>query len=149
MRLRAGGPIQELLALQEEVNRIFADALRRRVRGPTGPADAEWAPPVDVTERADCFVLRLDLPGVRPEAVALDARDDVLTVSGAVERPWDADLARVIRSERRDGRFRRVIWLPPTADARQVTATLRDGVVEITVAKAAPVGRRRIPVVSV
>jgi HSP20 family protein len=133
--------------LQNEINRVFGNLND----GESSSATAEWMPAVDVREYVDRFELLVDVPGVDPKQVEITLDNSVLTLSGerrdeqAVDRNGKGQLQQQ-RSERRLGRFHRRFILPDTVDAEKVTATGRDGVLAISIAKHPKAQPRRISV---
>jgi len=133
--------------LQNEINRVF---------GNLGDADsssatADWVPAVDVREYADRFQLLVDLPGLDPQAVEITLDNGVLSLSGERHDEKSAhgtqeNGLQQQRTERRMGRFYRRFILPDTADAENVKATGRNGVLDISIAKHAKAQPRRITV---
>jgi len=114
-----------------------------------GAADAAsaWLPAVDIREEVDRFVIAADVPGVDPEAIEVTMEKDVLTIRG--ERnidERDEDGSRLRRVERLHGTFYRRFTLPETADAENVSAQGRNGVLEVVIPKKAEVQPRRIEV---
>ena len=129
--------------LQNEINRVFGNIND----GESSSATAEWTPAVDVREFKDRFELLVDLPGVEASTVDITLDNGVLTISG--ERRDDSlasDEAHQARRERRFGRYHRRFILPDTANAEQVNAKGRNGVLEISIAKHAKAQPRRISV---
>ena len=133
--------------LQNEINRVFGNVND----GESSSATAEWAPAVDVMEYIDRFELLVDVPGVDPKQVEITLDNSVLTLSGerrdqqTVDKNGSSELQQQ-RRERRLGRFHRRFILPDTVDAEKVTATGRDGVLSISIAKQAKAQPRRISV---
>jgi HSP20 family protein len=133
--------------LQNEINRVFGNLND----GESSSATAEWMPAVDVREYLDRFELLVDVPGVDPKQVEITLDNSVLTLSGerrdeqTVDRDGKGQLQQQ-RSERRLGRFHRRFILPDTVDAEKVTATGRDGVLAISIAKHPKAQPRRISV---
>ena len=133
--------------LQNEVNRVFGNLND----SDSNSATSEWSPAVDVHEYSDRFQLLMDLPGVDPKDVEITLDGGVLTVSGnrnqekSVEGAG-ADQPQQQRIERRLGSFYRRFILPDTADADNVNATGRNGVLRIVIAKQAKAQPRRITV---
>ena len=131
--------------LQNEINRVFGNLND----GESSSATAEWMPAVDVREYVDRFELLVDVPGVDPKQVEITLDNSVLTLSGerrdeqTVDRNGKGELLQQ-RSERRLGRFHRRFILPDTVDAEKVTATGRDGVLAISIAKHPKAQPRRI-----
>jgi HSP20 family protein len=137
-------PWSVLNQLHGQINRIFDRELDQGA--PSSAATADWIPPADVEEYADRFVLKLDVPGVDVATIDITLDKGVLSVSG--ERP-QATLAKEVersRVERPHGRFHRRFTLPDTADAAGVSATGRNGIVEVTIPKQPKAQPRRIQV---
>jgi HSP20 family protein len=91
---------------------------------------------VDILESKDGYLLRAELPGMRPEDFNLEVKDGTLTVSG--ERKFDeaANGVQYHRAERTAGKFSRSFSLPQTVKSEEIKATYRDGILEIFVPKA-------------
>ena len=71
--------------------------------------------------------------GIKPEEVKIEVEDDILTVSGQHEDTKEEKDKNFLRRERRYGSFSRAMALPAGVDPKQIKATTRDGVVEVTV----------------
>ena len=82
-------------------------------------------PSADVLAAEDAWLLRLDLPGVRPDALSVAVEHDVLTISTSA----DADTPP---------RWYRQLTLPRDADADAIGATLRDGVLSVRIPRVGP-----------
>jgi HSP20 family protein len=133
--------------LQNEINRVFGNLND----GESSSATADWMPAVDIKEYADRFELLVDVPGVDPKHVEITLDNSVLTLSGerrdeqSVQNNAQGEVQQQ-RRERHLGRFHRRFILPQTVDAEKVTATGRDGVLAISIAKHAKAQPRRISV---
>lgn len=124
-------PMRDLINLQERVNRLF-EGFAHQGRGAGADLErGEWTPAADVYEQDDAFLVLLDIPGVRREALEVDLNEDRLTVRG--ERTADRTKAR--RAERPIGRFVRSFALPPTVDRAGIVAEYRDGVLALRLPK--------------
>jgi HSP20 family protein len=95
---------------------------------------------LDVIEDDGKLVLRAEMPGIKPEDVKIEVADDVLTVHGEHEESKESGTGetkdagkRFLRRERSYASFTRSVALPPKVDASKIEATVRDGLVEITV----------------
>ncbi|HTV76981.1 MAG TPA: Hsp20/alpha crystallin family protein [Steroidobacteraceae bacterium] len=130
--------------LQNEINRVFGNI----GDGQTSSATAQWIPAVDVAEYTDRFELLVDLPGVEPNSVEITLDNGVLSLAGERrhEKAATQDSPQQQRFERQQGRFYRRFILPDTADAENVRATGRNGVLEISIAKHPKAQPRRIAV---
>jgi HSP20 family protein len=130
--------------LQDEINRVFSNV----ANADSSAATAAWVPAVDINELNDRFELFVDLPGVDTDKVEITLEDGVLTLSGerADRQRKDGEEVLRTRAERGHGRFYRRFVLPDTADANGVTATGRNGVLEIAIPKQAKALPKRIKV---
>ena len=95
----------------------------------------EFAPRFDVKEVKDAYVIKADLPGVKQDAVEVSVNGSLLTVSGRREEEQRNEGEQYFTFERSYGSFSRSFALPDTADAQNVSADLKDGVLVIQVPK--------------
>ena len=122
-------PIRDLLAIQQRLDRF-------------APAPVGWAPPVDLLETADAYLVMAELPGVSRDDLTISLHDDGrLTIAG-VRRERSAE--EYHRVERGHGSFSRTFHLPVPVDANRISADLHDGVLTVTCPKAPNGGGRRI-----
>jgi HSP20 family protein len=93
-----------------------------------------WSPRIDVQQRKDALVVRADLPGVRKEDVQVEVEDDALVISGQrrEEREEGGDDQGYRLVERSYGSFYRSVPLPQGANPDEIEATMRDGVLTVT-----------------
>ncbi len=131
---------QELL---NEVNRFFD---RAGANDTSSGATADWSPNVDIEEYADKFVLYADVPGVDPAGIEVTLEKGVLTLTGTREQAVEKTGVERRRVERVAGRFHRRFTLPDTVDADSVSASGRNGVLEVVIPKRPQVQPRRITV---
>ncbi len=130
--------------LQDEINRLFGNARDND----SSSATAMWFPLVDIHEWADRFELYVDLPGVDPTKVDLTLDGGILTLSGERSLPAHkgGEEAQGRRVERGYGQFHRRFVLPDTVDSEKVNATGSNGVLTVTIPKAAKSMPRRIQI---
>jgi HSP20 family protein len=132
--LMSANPFSVLRRLTEEL--FGAPALTRGLTagGWTPSAAAlEWTPQVDVFQRGNEFVVRLDLPGMEADDAEIDITEDAITISGERQDEREEEREGVWRAERIYGRFERVIPLPEGALPETARATFNNGVLEIVV----------------
>jgi HSP20 family protein len=126
-------PLRDLLALHERIERLAA-------AGDTG-----WRPPVDLLETADSYVLTAEVPGLARDDIEIQVHDATLLLRGH-RPPAQVPCERFHRVERGHGSFARRFTLPTPLAVDQIQADLRDGVLTITIPKAAHAARRHIEV---
>lgn len=132
--------------LRRRMDRLFDEYDPSRPRG----RDVErlWSgrfPRLSFTDAGANLVLEADVPGLAEKDVQLSIHHDVLTLSG--ERKQDTPQGWVAhRQERTPVKFSRSYALPTKVDPEKSTATLKNGVLTITLAKAADAQPRQIAV---
>jgi len=153
-------------SLWTEMDRMFDEfvsppSLRRRMTNlfqplvaSTGRLLAPWrdretfAPQLELKERDNAYVLRVDLPGVREQDVNVNVDDDqrTLTISGERRREESKRERGYEYTERDYGSFSRSVELPRGADTSKVEAEFRNGVLEVRVPKGESARARQIPI---
>lgn len=140
-------PLRDLLSLQERMNRLFEDATRQH--GRTHNEDeqdierADWTPSADVYNRDTELVIMVDLPGIEKDSLDIGLENDRLSVRGTrnIEKNGQQ------RLERRHGKFyRRFGPLSQSVDQGSITASYKDGVLEIRLPKRAQTEKRRVEI---
>ena len=129
------------------LDQIF-DELWRGVDAPSASAVAAFAPRVELSERADDFVLTAELPGVSESDLHVEIHGDVLTLRGEKRAEKVENVEKRYVSERVHGRFERSLRLPTEVDSANVRATHTDGVLTVTLPKAESARARQIPIES-
>ena len=130
------------------------DELRRRMdriweefepdQSPWTLSSAAW-PRVNVFDAGSNLVLTADVPGMSEKDISVSLQDDALSVSG--QRRSDAPAGYVAhRHERGAVKFARSFYLPCKVNAEQVAASVKDGVLTITLRKAPEAQPRQITV---
>jgi HSP20 family protein len=127
--------------LQSEMNRLF-DAFFRR---PSWAGPRDWTPSVDVLETNEDLTFVVELPGVRQKDVSVSLTGDRLTVKGERLEP-DRPAHNRLHSELDFGMFERTFQVPTAVEADKVTATYRDGLLEIRLPKAEAAKPREVKV---
>jgi HSP20 family protein len=145
-------PWAALSDLQREMNQLM-----RSVFGNTGLTEAPratqqiartWTPSVDVFSRQGDLIVRAELPGVDPEKdVDITVADGVLTIRGQRRAEHRDEGTNFYRMETSYGAFERSIPLPEGVNPDEITATHKQGILEVVVPGAAQIApARKIPV---
>jgi len=94
---------------------------------------------VDVYENGNEVIASCEIPGLeKKEDVQIHVDNDVLTISGTVNKTHEVNEEQMHRQERFYGRFHRSITLPSPVDEEKVTASYRNGILEIKMPKKTP-----------
>ena len=123
-----------------EFNRLF-DTLFQPVN-----SSQRWAPPMDLVEADNHFVLKADLPGLADDDVNIEVQDGTLTISGERKSETEKREKGWYRVERSFGRFSRSLTLPEGVDAEKIEASFDKGVLEIRIPKPEERKPRRIEI---
>ncbi len=123
-------PFRELATFQNEMSRWMNGLFD----GP-GRVTQSWVPPLDVWETHTEVVYAFDLPGIPEEQIAIELKDDTLTVSAEREQTQETSEDGFYRFERRHGTFARAVGLPQGVDQDRIAAHYENGVLEIRVPK--------------
>ena len=92
-----------------------------------------WSPTIEVFEKDNRLVTKVDLPGVKKEDVKVEVTDSRLAISGERKREVEEKKDNVYRSEREYGSFYRAVPLPDGVKLEDVKATFSEGVLEVSV----------------
>ncbi len=137
-------PFREMVALHEDMDRLFS-RLDGGARG-NGMASGgqNWMLAMDVVETEDAIKLKAAVPGIEPENIQIQVEDNVLTVSGERRFEDKVEDGKYTWLEQRYGSFSRSVTLPRWADAERIEAGYRHGVLELTVPRREESKPRRI-----
>ena len=126
-------PFRDFTRLQSQLERVF-DGVEEVFR-----------PSVDVVEDAEKIVISADLPGVSQEELELKVDKDLLTLKGMrkLERPAGEHYRRYERSA---GAFERSFRLPPTVNVEKIEASMKEGVLRLTLPKKPEAQARQIKI---
>jgi len=103
-----------------------------------------YVPAVDIYESEDALTLLADMPGVGPENVTIDVRDNQLTLRGAITPEGAGE--RVLLQEYGVGDYYRQFTLGRAIDQSKIEAGMKDGVLTLRLPKADALKPRKIAV---
>jgi HSP20 family protein len=141
-RLSSGfDPVAGLQNLQRELERVFDKPFGIDL----GPSGRGVFPPVNVFADRDGYVVKLEVPGIAPEDVSIEAEGRTLTVSG--KREIAAPTAGSFhRRERGTGEFSRSLQLPADLDLARAEASHKHGVLTVRIPKREEAKPRQITI---
>jgi HSP20 family protein len=103
-------------------------------------------PSLNLTEDAERYLVRAELPGLKADELDIQVVGKSLTVSGERRIPSEGESVRYHRREREAGRFSRVIGLPGDIDPGKVEAKMENGLLTVVLPKAEAAKPRQISV---
>jgi len=104
-----------------------------------------FEPEVDILETEDAITVLADMPGVDPDGLDIDLRDNLLTITGNV-KPAVGEAERVLTREYETGSFYRQFRLSNAVDQNRIDAKLDNGVLRLTLPKAEAHRPRKIEI---
>lgn len=138
----SASPLASLLNLSRDFDRLFESPLGVR-RG-----EESFAPALEVREDSDNVTIHVELPGVDKKDVSVSIHDGVLTIAGERKQEQEVKEGEYVRTERYYGRFERQVGLTQPVVADKVKAAYKDGVLTITLPKAAEAKPKTIDIAS-
>ncbi|HKU43111.1 MAG TPA: Hsp20/alpha crystallin family protein [Polyangiales bacterium] len=126
--------------LRREMLRLFDSS------GAANTAGAGVFPPLNVTQDADNFYVRAEVPGVQANELQISAVKNRLSIAGKREIPPEHERVSWHRRERAEGTFNRTLTLPADLDTERVEARYVDGILTLKLPKAEEAKPRQIAV---
>jgi HSP20 family protein len=146
MTQRARGTFPQFHQLRDEVDRLFSNFVAHpTVAGATRFVTGREFPLVNVWEDMENVYAECELPGVRSEDLDVSVIGNELTVKGRRGESGEPSVT-YHRRERAIGSFMRSVPLSTEVEADRVQASLRDGVLLVTLPKAESAKPRKVPV---
>jgi len=108
--------------------------------------EAMWAPAIQVLEKEDKFVAKVELPGVHEEDVSVSVLGDMLVIEGEKEAESEVKKKGYSYSETSYGSFSRSIAIPSIVVVDKITANFDKGVLEIDLPKSVEVKPKKVNV---
>ncbi|HOG23149.1 MAG: Spore protein SP21 [Candidatus Omnitrophica bacterium ADurb.Bin292] len=124
-------PFDMLADLHGNINRLLSSSLRRGSQENI----SSFAPSLDLREKDDRFVVRADVPGIDKKDIDISVIGNTLMIKGERKSEERQDEKGYYYTERVFGTFHRSVELPVEVDSEKVTASYKDGVLEVTVPK--------------
>ena len=122
-------PFRDLMAMQDRMTRLIDETFSRIWK--EDMAQGVWSPPVDILERGDEVVVKVDLPGVTQNEIDIRVEEGTLTIQGERKFVKESSEENYVQVERPYGTFRRTFSIPRTIDQESIKASYKDGVLRI------------------
>lgn len=119
-------------ALSSHLDDLFADNIFESIDRKL--TSGSW-PKVDISETDTSYVIKADLPGMDKKDVAISVENGVLTITGEKTDEHKREKGKYYHLERSYGKFCRTFSLPDGVDAEKITASMKNGVLELEVLK--------------
>lgn len=143
--LSVWNPFREMEQMEQMMNESFMRPMMRR-RLPD--EEYMWAPAMEMFEKDNTFVIRMEIPGVRPEDVDISMSGDTLTIKGERKPQEDIKEEEYQLCEVCYGSFTRSITLPESVNADKIEANFENGILDLRIPKAEEIKPKQIKIQS-
>jgi HSP20 family protein len=109
----------------ETLSRIWKEEVPRRI----------WSPPVDILERENEVILKVDLPEVSQSDIEIKVEENTLIIQGERKFIKEVPHGNYLQIERPYGTFQRTFAIPRRIDLERIKAAYKDGVLRIVLPK--------------
>jgi HSP20 family protein len=128
-----------------KITQLFEEDLMGEEREQPVPPNC-WMPAADIYETKDEYVFKLELPGITKDDVKVELNDDNLNIKGERKEEKEVKREEYHRMERICGSFSRTFRLPKNADGQKMSATMKDGILELRIPKQEEAKAKAIPI---
>jgi HSP20 family protein len=125
-------PFRGATSLQEQINRVFGDAVGRTDEDSNL---TPWAPAVDIYETEHELVVKADLPDVNPQELDIRVENNILTIRGERKFENKVNEENYLRVERAYGSFSRSFSLANSVKSDAIKADYQHGVLTLSIPK--------------
>jgi len=136
-------PFHDILSMKENFDRLLQDYFggfsEKR-------AEEAWYPMIDIKENPDEIIVSAEISGMKKSDIKLTLSDNQLTIQGERKMEKEEENETFYRIERAYGKFKRVISLPAEVEDDKVSATYKDGVLNIRLPKSEQSKVRKIDI---
>lgn len=143
MAMQRWDPFGEMMSLREAMDRLLQDSFVRPAGQMLG---GRGSVPLDLAESDDTYVVQATMPGVNPDDLQISIQGDQLTIRGDMKAEEKREGQNWIVRERRSSSFHRTVTLPSPVNADQAQARYENGVLTLTLPKAAQARPKQIKI---
>ena len=141
-KLTKYNPFSLAQEIQNELNRFFNDSTDLPMM-----TSSTWSPALDIQETPAEFVIKCDLPDVKPEDIDIHVENgNLLSINGSRNLESRHSEKGYTRMERFSGSFRRSMLLPCQVDSNNIQAKVSKGVLHVNIPKIEKSSPKRVEV---
>jgi len=138
-------PFGDLFSIHDRINKLFEDEFYKSSEKGLDSL-ASWYPVADIYETKDNYVFKMELPGLSKEDVDIELSDNLLTIKGEKKEEKEVKKEDFHRIERFSGKFKRTFTIPKDIDSKKISASMKDGIMEVRIPKAEQKKTKAIPI---
>ncbi|MCP4152959.1 MAG: Hsp20/alpha crystallin family protein [bacterium] len=145
VRYKPWKPFGDFVSMHNSLNRFFGDGFDKHFdRG--ADTIATRYPTTDIYETTDDYIVKLEVPGLSKDDISVELNNDTLTVKGERKEEKELNEESYHRLESFSGTFSRSFTLPKNVDAQKISADMKDGILNLKIAKAEIEKIKSIPI---
>lgn len=133
--LTTWNPLRELGNFENRLERFFNLPSLSRNGETESMTVSQWSPLVDISEDANEYLVKAELPELKKEEVKVSVENGELTISGERKSEKEEKGKKFHRIERSYGSFLRSFTLPESVSGDKVTAEFKDGMLMVHLPK--------------
>jgi HSP20 family protein len=133
--LATWNPLRDLGSLENRFERLFGLPIPSRNGEKEAMTVSQWSPLVDISEDANEYLVKAELPELKKEEVKVSVENGELSISGERKIEKEEKGKKYHRIERSYGSFIRSFTLPETVSGDKVSAEFKDGVLLVHLPK--------------
>lgn len=132
------GTLSPLFRLHQQMDQLFEDAFRgfgmpARLDNTSWLNGSGFMPSLDIASEDDTYTVTVEVPGLSDKDINVELNNDVLTIKGNKKEESENRDKHFYRLERHYGEFQRVLALPADAQANDIRAEMKHGVLSIVI----------------
>jgi len=133
--LTTWSPLRDLSNLENRLERLFGLSFPSRNGEKEAMTVSQWTPLVDISEDANEYLVKAELPELKKEDVKVSVENGELTISGERKSEKEEKGKKFHRIERSYGSFLRSFTLPESVSGERVVAEFKDGLLTVHLPK--------------
>ena len=139
-------PFREMVSLRDAVDRLFEESFVRPRGWLTTWQSGVGTFTLDVVEEGDNLIVKASAPGVKPEDIHVEVKDEVLRIFGETRKEEEKKEEKYHIREHHYGRFERSVMLPYPVQIDKAEAVYENGLLTLTLPKGESVRPKQIPI---
>lgn len=133
---------RDMLTLRDTMDKLFDESFARNGGSLANAASVH----VDIEAKPDEFVLRANVPGLKPDDLHIEIVDNTVTLRGEFKAESKNEQDSYLLVERQYGQFTRSFTLPVSLDSTKAEARIENGLLTLRLPKAEAVKPKTITI---
>lgn len=125
-------PSKSLSSFRRNINTLFDDFFNL---DSNNLFESQWLPDIDLIDEGDRIIIKADVAGIDEKDLDVRLENDVLTISGQRSEEKKESGKNFVVSERRFGSFTRAVNVPSGIKPEDISADLKNGVLNVSIRK--------------